>query len=315
MINFLHHLVRAAAALFLPLLITPAHAIDWQQIAHGEIILFQPGQASWEWMQSSAHLGASMVKQGRNCRLCHTGQEALLGGKIIRNKTLEPQPLPGVAGSLAVKVKIARDNDRIVFRLSWPASKSDHKPVEAKESQTRLSLFIDDGSVKDSATAGCWLSCHSDNAAMSNSPPATPITKYLAQSRIEMGPHGGGTAHKSASELGKLRSAGVFLEYWQVDLNPGSDPVGSVGTVLEDRKSSAGLQLGTEAKLEDGTWTVVVSRALTTENTLDKDIIAGKVYTFGLAIHENFSRGRQHFVSFENSFALDKGNADFIVAP
>jgi hypothetical protein len=68
-----------------------------------------------------------------------------------------------------------------------------------------------------------------------------------------------------------------------------------------------------EATFADGLWTVTASRKLSTGDRLRKDITVGKLYPFGIAIHENYPNSRYHYVSLEHTFVLDKGTADFIV--
>jgi cytochrome c-type protein NapC len=43
-----------------------------------------------------------------------------------------------------------------------------------------------------------------------------------------------------------------------------------------------------------------------------KDIVPGKLYTVGLAIHAGHTNHRFHYVSLERMLALDKGPADFV---
>ena len=43
-----------------------------------------------------------------------------------------------------------------------------------------------------------------------------------------------------------------------------------------------------------------------------KSIVPDKGYGFGLAIHDAFSEGRRHLVSFGHTFRLDQGKADFV---
>lgn len=260
------------------------------------------------------HAGASMVAQGRDCRMCHTGQEALLGNKIIANPVLEPQALPGAPGSLTVKVNIAHDGERIYFRVTWPATNRDDKVRIDPRTHTRFSLIFGDESVTEAATAGCWATCHSDNSAMANATSGTQLTKYLDKSRTQMGSDGGGEAYRSDAELARLREAGVFLEYWQVDLNPGADALASDGYVLEQRRPFPDLLIEADATIEDGVWTVIASRKLISGDASRKDIVVGKTYPFGIAIHENYTSGRFHYVSLEHTFVLGEGTADFIVA-
>jgi hypothetical protein len=96
-------------------------------------------------------------------------------------------------------------------------------------------------------------------------------------------------------------------------MNPGAEVNASDGYVLDKRHPFPDLLVEAEATFADGLWTVTASRKLSTGDPLRKDITVGKPYPFGIAIHENYTNGRYHYVSLEHTFVLDKGTADFIV--
>ncbi len=62
-----------------------------------------------------------------------------------------------------------------------------------------------------------------------------------------------------------------------------------------------------ESSAEDGVYTVVLRRKLDTGNPLDDKIFsADKIYTIGMAIHDNDTANRSHFISFPFTLTLSK---------
>jgi cytochrome c-type protein NapC len=44
-----------------------AHALDWSGVPERELTLFQPAQASWEWVMTERdHSGAPKFREGKN---------------------------------------------------------------------------------------------------------------------------------------------------------------------------------------------------------------------------------------------------------
>ncbi len=66
------------------------------------------------------------------------------------------------------------------------------------------------------------------------------------------------------------------------------------------------------ARYEAPKWVVVLSRKLSMQGPGRKEIVPGKTYTFGLAIHDNFASHRFHHVSFERTLVLDSGEAHLV---
>jgi len=288
-----------------------APAIDWSGIAGKEVVLFYPGQSSWEWaLTQSDHGGAPKFREGKNCGECHIGEEKAMGGTLVSGKKNEPTPIAGKPGSIAATIKFAHDAQRLYVHLdiaegSQPDAKQDPKFA------TKVTMMLDDGKVAEAGRAGCWGTCHEDLVTMPSGEGAER-TKYLARSRAKMSRQGGGDALKPAEDLAKFRANGEFLEYWQAKLDAGSAQAAN-GTVLEKRAEATPAAVTAQASPTNGGWSVTLSRKLTQGDGY-KDIVAGKTYTVGFAIHAGHTARRFHYVSFARSLVLDQGTADFVAA-
>jgi cytochrome c-type protein NapC len=139
------------------------------------------------------------------------------------------------------------------------------------------------------------------------------ITKYLARSRIKVTRTGGGENYKSAAELKQMIVNSIFMEYWQARLNSGQPAVAVDGYILDQRHTNDKPLVAVNAEIKDGHWTVQLSRKLQANHPLHKNIVVGQTYTVGFAIHDDYANHRHHFVSFSLRFALDQGEADFVV--
>ena len=56
-------------------------------------------------------------------------------------------------------------------------------------------------------------------------------------------------------------------------------------------------------------WTVVFSRPLNSGAAGDVPLEAGKTYTVGFAIHDDYAAARFHHVTLNTTMALDDANA------
>lgn len=306
-----------AAAVALGLFMTaPASAgdIDWDNVEGKEIVLFYPGQGSWEWaLTQSDHSGAKKFRQGKNCAECHEGEEADMGNLIVSGKKLEPQPIERKRGFIPVNVKVAHDGENFYMRLEWTEQGMNGFPSMDPDFETKVTVMFDDGTVSEARRAGCWGTCHDDATGMaSNAGPELP--KYLSKSRAKNTRQGGGKNYKSDSEIASLEAAGTFLEYWQARLNHDQAPVAVDGHILKSREENKSPAVSVSSHYTHGTWVVVFSRPMTVDGDYRKAIKEGVTYTFGIAIHEAHAAKRFHHVSFENTFVLDSGDAD-LVAP
>jgi len=291
----------------------PAWAIDWNTVKEQEVILFYPGQGSWEWsLTQDDHSGAKKFREGKNCFACHKGEEKDMGKKIVTGKMLEPAPIPGKSGSIPLKVKTAHDGERLYIRMEWQgATQPSGKKMDAKVA-ARATVMLDDGGVKEATRAGCWGSCHDDVQGMASAPAGKEITKYLAASRSKVTRQGGGENYKPVAEIQQLLKQGVFLEFWQARLNPGQPAQAADGYILDKRHDSAAPAVAAEGRFDGGKWVVTLSRKLKAGGEGRKDIVPGKTYAIGFAVHNDHTNHRFHYVSFEQSLVLDQGKADFV---
>jgi hypothetical protein len=299
-------LCRLAAALSLVLLpATSALAVDWAKVPAKELVLTYPGQTSWEWvLTKNDHEGAEKFRGGKNCKECHD-DEALVkdGAKVAKGGKLEPAPIAGKPGSLPVKVQATHDGTRLYFRLAWKETGAVGSKLEPKYA-ARASIFLSDATVKEAVRAGCWGACHEDVEGMPAAG-AAGQDKYLGISRTKLGRTGGGANVKSQAELDTLLAGGTFIEYWTATLNPGQPPAAGGGYILDKRHEAAAATVTAEASFSGGEWTVVLSRALAGAGAGQKTFASGKTYPMGIAIHDNHAKGRWHYVSMEQSLALD----------
>lgn len=171
---------------------------DWSKIPSNTITVFFPGQASWEFLTSARHPGSQAIQTGTPCLNCHTGQEKMLGDRLVKGGPLEPDPVAGKPGTMDVSVRAAFDDQYIYFRFEWQASQpgASHtlwrydgrqwvtwggpKPAATKAGippsyEERLALMWTERNVQaaDAAKtgfnqAGCFMACHTSMRYMPN---------------------------------------------------------------------------------------------------------------------------------------------------
>jgi hypothetical protein len=164
--------------------------IDWTKIPPASVMLFYPGQSSYEWLRSDVHgkgKGAKAVRDGGTCTKCHEGDERVMGESIVKGGALEPTPVKGKNGALELKVQAAYDAKNAYLRFQWKTlnpypgiehqylrfdgkewkvygyPKLDQVVREGKEPgmyEDRMTVMIDDGKVPGFSRQGCWLTCH-----------------------------------------------------------------------------------------------------------------------------------------------------------
>jgi cytochrome c-type protein NapC len=284
--------------------------VDWASVPAKDIALFYPGQSSWEWvMTPSDHPGADKFRAGKNCAECHTGDEKSMGDLLVSGKKNEATPIAGKPGSMTAHVKFAHDDQNFYAHLEFAEGAQPNAQMD-KDFATRVTMMINDGGVPEANRAGCWGMCHDDAAKMPSGAGATR-TMYLGKTRAQLARQGGGDALKAPGELAQLKASGYELEYWQAHLNPGAAPVASNGVVFDKRMDVKPTDVSAEANFSGGTWSVTLSRKLHAGPGV-KDLVPGKRYTIGIAIHSGHTDGRFHYVSFEHSLVLDQGTADFV---
>ena len=283
---------------------------DWSKVKAKTVWVFYPAQVAWErLMTPGRHSGRSKYIAGKNCYSCHGGiDEDPLGSSLVHaEKDIEPTPIPNKPGSIKMAVKMAHDADTFYTRLEFETGEQPDA-AQDKDTETKVTMMLDDGTVPEMTRAGCWSVCHDDVASMSHGGDDT--TKYIFASRQ---PGANGTVEmKPAEELAKMRADGNYLEYWQARINPGKKTVPVDGTILEKRTENAKPAVTATATQAKGVWTVVFSRKMAGAAGAHKAIVPGKTYSLGFAIHGGHTNHRFHYVSFERSMALDQGEADFV---
>lgn len=287
-------------------------AVDWSSVPAKDVVLFYPGQSSFEWaMTPTDHEGAEKFRGGKNCHECHNGDEKSMGDIIVSGKRNEPAPIAGKPGSVAAKVKFAHDDQNLYVHLEFAEGNQPNAGMD-KDFATKVTMMLNDGKVPEATRAGCWAMCHDDASTMASANGATR-PKYLSKTRAHLSRQGGGDELKSADDLAKLTADGYSLEYWQARLNPGSAAVAVNGSVFTKREETKPTAVTVEASNAGGTWSVTFTRKLSAGPNF-KEIVAGKPYTVGFAIHSGHAAKRFHYVSFEHTFVLDQGEADFVAA-
>ena len=198
-------MIGLAAGLIGPALAADPQSIDWSKIPTKSVTLFYPGQSTYDWLVSPGHPGAKLVEQGQACRTCHEGSEKTRGDKIVKGGNLEPTPIAGKNGAIAVAVQAAHDAEYVYFRFRWKTNLKregrmhdyvrfdgkqwkwyghdrNDKAVRSGEQpalyEDRFSIMLDDGKVARFAQQGCWLTCHDGMRDTRNQVVGDPVKKH-----------------------------------------------------------------------------------------------------------------------------------------
>lgn len=299
------------AAVIAAVLAVPAYAApDWDKVPAKTLEVFYPGVASLEWILDDAyHDGARNFRRGKSCVACHEDEVASLGKKTVGGQKAEPSPdmAKGRAASIPVRVQAAIENDELFVRFQWKPTVTGQKKIDEK-SAAKISVMLDAGKVRYAAQGGCWAACHDDlrsmpdvNPAAKDHPRAKELdirgngpTKYLSESRTDIStakPRGGWDRLKSAADYEGMMKDGVFLELWQWRSGDST----RLGSVADARRLKASKDLA-EGKLEDGVYTVVFRRKLAGGPGMH-ELVQGKTYNIGFAIHDDHADLRYHQVS------------------
>lgn len=284
---------------------TPAPAItvvavatgpDWSKVSSRKIKLFYPGQAALEWvMNKPDHSSASdITDKKRPCAKCHEGDvnevgEAIVAGKPVgaSQTVMEPNPPEGKVGFIPVTFQATHDGSKIYFRFEWVPPKNSKTKLDSKN-EVKLAMMFDGGGTVDGAELnGCWGTCHNDLRTMKDAADDKK-TKYLKDADL---------------------ASGKFMDLIQFRSGKGEKPVD--GYVADQRVMEGGKGLvKAEGKKEGNKWVVVFERDMAGGGKGDHKIVAGKVFNFGFALHEDFTNARFHYVSLGYQFGLDKENKE-----
>jgi hypothetical protein len=259
--------------------------IDWKGVPAVRVMMFYPGQSTYEWLRSERHAGAFRETQrGDACSSCHDDEteEQTQGAKIVGGGPLEPTPVKGKNGYVALHVQAAYDDKNAYLRFQWkthnnfPGTEHQYLRYDGKEwkvygfprldkvvqegkqpgiYEDRLSVMIDDGKVPMFAQQGCWLTCHNGQRDMPNQFTKEEVANNALLQAIKKNdvrkyvpatrsdPSDWKTG-LSVEEIAKIKADGGFLDLIQWRAHR-SNPVGMSddGYVLEFRLSDAGKDM------------------------------------------------------------------------
>lgn len=326
---------------------TPGSAIDWSGVAARTVTLFYPGQSSMEWILGRDHGGKRAFKSGDRCFDCHEEELVDIGNKIIKGEresnkvgneqnNLEPTLIPNKRGSIPVQVQASHDDTNLYMRFSW--ADTEHTPAPFvdggkmdPDNKVKLAIMFATDDVEYADRAGCWGTCHADLRSMPYAPDkdtiaASPaaglnsadgITKYISESRskIEIKGRGGKALGgwdklKEAGEISAEMDAGHYMDLIRYKAG---DKVSENGHILSDRTVNDGIGVEFNASLNNGTWSVEVTRPLTSDKPGDISFDMGTVYNFGFAIHDDYTTARYHHVSLGYKLGFDNAEAEINV--
>jgi cytochrome c-type protein NapC len=314
--------------------------VNWSKANSREITIFYPGQTSIEWiMNGRDHGGARpFTKGGDRCVTCHDAETADMGAKIVTGEKAEASPIPGKRGSIPVVVDSTYDNDYLYMRFSW--ADGDHAPVPFveggkmdPENPMKLAVMFANNNVEYAEQAGCWGTCHHDAKDMPDAPDLATaqgskfanqidldggVTKYIKETRTKLEikgrrgkKKGGWDKLKSEDDIKALMGEKAYMDL--VRYKSGQAVVED-GHILADRNMAGGQGAEFEAKLKNGTWSVIMKRKLASSAQGDVSLEQGGLYNFGFAIHDDYSSSRFHHVSLGYKLGLDNSDAELNAA-
>jgi hypothetical protein len=310
--------------------------VDWSGIEAAEVTLFYPGQASMEWvLKGSDHGGKRGFLYGDRCFDCHEGEEMDIGKLIISGEKLEPTPIPGKRGSIDVNVQAKHDGENLYMRFQWPDG--EHAPIPFAEggkmdpkNPIKLAIMLaaineDDPKVEYTERAGCWQSCHHDVNGMPDQPDQSALagsrldssngfTKYLKESRTEIeiegkndAKRGGWDKLKEAGEIQAALENGSFMDLLRYKAGTGES---EDGYILAERVMTGGQGVDFSGSLNDGVWTVEMTRKLSSDKAGDISMSTDQMYSIGFAIHDDYSSSRFHHISLGLMLGFDDDDAE-----
>ncbi len=318
----------------------PAASIDWASIEPREVGLFYTGQASMEWvLKGSDHGGKRAFVTGDRCLDCHEDEEVDIGDLIVVGDKAEETVIPDKRGSIMVNVQAAHDAENLYMRFQW--EDGEHTPVPFidggkmdPENPVKLAIMLatdseDDPKVEYAERSGCWQTCHHDinymphkpdEATMNASPAAqrldlsNGITKYLKESRTEIEiegkdgkVRGGWDKLKSEAEIQAALDNGSFMDLLRYKSGSGES---EDGYILAERVMNGGQGVNFTGSNDNGVWTVLMTRKLTSDQPGDISMSTDQWYNIGFAIHDDYTSSRFHHVSLGFKLGFDDEDAE-----
>ena len=277
--------------------------INWDAVPAAKVTLFYPGQTSMEWVLTGTdHGGVRAFKKGDRCFECHSEEAADMGAKLVSGQKAEKTPIPGKRPAIPFTVKAAYDAENLYMRFEFPAAARGASPKQDAENEMKLAMMIDQGKVDMGARAGCWVTCHSDARDMPTAPAGKQVTKYVAESRTQMdiAKRDNWDKLKPQAELDALLKSGTTLDLVRFK----SSGAAEQGYVLAERVLKPADDVTFASEKKGDAWVVTMARKLKTGKPGEATLEAGKAYTVGFAVHDDFSTGRFHHVSLDMRLGL-----------
>lgn len=320
-------------ALVMILLPVLAYAeVDWNTVPVKKVAMFYPGMTSWEFLTGKDHAtGANAVTRGEKaCQDCHVkeGRFDIFADDILKGKlrikgsdvAFEPEPPKGIPGFKDVEVQAAYDAADFYLRLRWPSPEGasfKDAGLDAKGLSDRIAIQIN-GNLRSFSKTGCFMSCHNDAAHMPDSPSEDEVSAnpfYGKQKRKDVRLYAyftrtrGWAGLKPEQDMEKYLKAGGFMDLWVAGFK-GQEIAASDESIFYDRVKDSSQDIAVKGSWQDGFYSVVINRKLTTEDQMDIKMQEGKGFTIGMAIYDNKNGGRKHYVSFPVSVVLGTGQAE-----
>ena len=82
------------------------------------------------------------------------------------------------------------------------------------------------------------------------------------------------------------------------------------GYILAERVMTGGQGVNFTGSLNDGVWTVEMTRKLTSDKAGDTSMALDQWYNIGFAIHDDYSNSRFHHVSLGLKLGFDDDDAE-----
>lgn len=295
-----------------------AAEIDWSAIAPYEVNLFYPGVTSWEYLTSKEHGSTgryAVANHKKSCAGCHIGkgsafdlrdQEIVVGALKMKEsgKAFEPTPIKGKAPSIRAYIQAAYDDQYIYIRTEWnSAGKSWFTPDPEHSDKVMMQINSEREEFKK---FGCFISCHNDQTSMPDTPSKEKLAKhpyYAKRSRDDVRLYafytrdGGWNDMINDAAIDKLMKTGGLIDLWQVRLNGKAIEIKDQ-YILADRLDDRRNDIQASGGWENGKYTVIIKRKLITADEQDVQINDNSTFNIGLAIHDDWSKKRTHYVSF-----------------
>ena len=287
-----------------------AAELDWSKVPVKQVKVFYPGQASWDFLRGQDHgTGAAPVKTIKKaCAECHVGENGdydvnankIITGELKRDKSkdpLEPQGMAGAPGFKDVAMQVAYDANNLYLRFQWQGSGASvaDPALEKDDKVDRISVQIAN-KIKTFHMYGCFITCHDNEDGMPENR-GSDVTLYGYYTRDKNG------NIKPQSTLDGYHSKGQFIDLIEAYF-VGKDVKSGDMYVLDKRHDDDKNDVTASGSFENGKYTVVLTRKLSTGDQDDITLPDGKDFDLAIAIHDNKNNERRHYVSFPVSVGL-----------